>query len=99
MAAKFVCLTDRMERAVSSNPYAIDMSNVVSFPVSSKIELVFDDLDEADPVVLRARAVAYAKAGMAIFPLSPGTKTPLTGSKGYLDATIDQTKIEAWWPG
>ncbi len=33
----------------------------------------------------------------AIFPLQPGAKVPLKGSKGFLDATHNPEVIEKWW--
>ena len=46
---------------------------------------------------LLAAALWYASQGIAVFPLSPGTKKPLSGSRGFLDATTDARKILAWW--
>jgi hypothetical protein len=60
-------------------------------------ESLLDDWDNpATPNHLET-ALRYARAGMAIFPLQPGTKRPFPGSAGYLDATIDQVQIMAWW--
>lgn len=42
-------------------------------------------------------ALWYAKNGYAVFPLSPNSKIPFKGSRGYLDATTDPEKIAAWW--
>lgn len=42
-------------------------------------------------------AVAYAEEGVAIFPLTPGTKLPFAGSKGFLDATTDLDQVKTWW--
>jgi len=47
--------------------------------------------------VLRDAALAYAAAGLAVFPLKPGSKFPFRGSHGSLDATTDATQIRAWW--
>jgi hypothetical protein len=33
----------------------------------------------------------------AIFPIQPGQKVPLAGSKGFKDATLDLEQIKAWW--
>lgn len=41
-------------------------------------------------------ALFYASQGLAVFPLWPGKKNPLTSS-GYKDATTDEAKIRAWW--
>jgi len=47
--------------------------------------------------LLGSRAVAYAAVGFKVFPLSPGTKVPLKGSHGHLDATTDEGIIRKWW--
>lgn len=41
--------------------------------------------------------LAYAKRGWRVFPLQHRSKHPLPGSKGLLEATIDETAIRAWW--
>jgi hypothetical protein len=42
-------------------------------------------------------ALAYASRGLAVFPLAPGTKVPMAGSRGYHDATTDPDQIRRWW--
>src|SRR5436309_2556982 len=42
-------------------------------------------------------ALAYASIGLAVFPLTPGSKRPIAGSKGLKDATTDLAKIGLWW--
>lgn len=46
---------------------------------------------------LLAAALAYAARGFAVLPLTPGTKFPLAGGHGALDATTDAAQIRAWW--
>lgn len=41
-------------------------------------------------------ALKYAAAGIHVFPLLPGGKTPIT-PHGCLDATDDDATIAAWW--
>lgn len=41
-------------------------------------------------------ALAYAKLGIAVFPLKPGDKMPL-GGNGEKDATTDTAVITEWW--
>lgn len=60
-----------------------------------------DQLDALDsprstPELLPS-ALWYASVGLHIFPLTPGTKIPLKGSNGCLDATTDEGQIRAWW--
>jgi hypothetical protein len=43
-----------------------------------------------------AAAVGYARFGLAVFPVRPGTKAPLT-HHGHLEATTDTATIERWW--
>ncbi|MFD1440501.1 bifunctional DNA primase/polymerase [Lacticaseibacillus hegangensis] len=42
-------------------------------------------------------ALSYQQHGFAVYPLAPGTRTPLKGSHGYKDATTDPKQAEAWW--
>jgi len=51
-------------------------------------------LDREAP--LRQWAMAYAEAGLAVLPLVPGTKRPIT-KRGLLDATVDHDLIRCWW--
>jgi hypothetical protein len=47
---------------------------------------------------LHDSALDYAKRlRWPLFPICPGSKRPLPGSHGYLDATTDVEQIEAWW--
>lgn len=57
---------------------------------------VADQLEQARPVDLGAAAIAYATAGVAVFPIQPLGKRPLT-EHGFKDATIDAAQIGAWW--
>lgn len=42
-------------------------------------------------------ALALAADGYAVFPMSPRTKIPFAGSRGFLDATTDERRIREWW--
>lgn len=42
-------------------------------------------------------ALWYAEQGLRVFPLRPGGKQPLPGSRGCLEATSDPDRIRAWW--
>lgn len=42
-------------------------------------------------------ALEYVSAGMSIFPCAPGSKIPLKGTRGLLDATTDIPTINSWW--
>lgn len=42
-------------------------------------------------------ALAYAAKGMPVFPLAPGTKVPMKGSHGHLDATTREAVVRANW--
>lgn len=50
-----------------------------------------------DRNALLTAALAYAELGWAVFPLSPATKKPLAGSRGFKDASNDPEQIRAWW--
>jgi hypothetical protein len=41
-------------------------------------------------------ALAYAAAGVSVFPCAPSAKTPLT-TRGFHDATTDPRRIRSWW--
>ncbi len=53
------------------------------------------------PAKLMDLALHYADKGWPMFPVTPGGKLPLIararGGHGYLDATIDRSRIEEWW--
>jgi len=43
-------------------------------------------------------ALAYARAGLRIFPLTPATKTPPAAMKGWPErASCDPKQVAAWW--
>lgn len=42
-------------------------------------------------------ALAYAALGWAVFPLTPGSKKPMAGSRGFKDATKDSELVRALW--
>lgn len=42
-------------------------------------------------------ALAYAARGLHVFPCVAGGKRPLPGSRGWEDATTDESRIRAWW--
>lgn len=44
-------------------------------------------------MIFRDYAADYAKAGFAVFPLSPGAKIPFKGSHGENDATTDLAEV------
>lgn len=48
-------------------------------------------------MTLREAALAYARHGLAVFPLQPRAKRPVTGSHGVHDASRDEAVIEKWW--
>lgn len=50
----------------------------------------------SDDYSLRQYALAYAKMGMAVFPLVPKSKNPAT-KNGFKDATTDPNQIDKWW--
>lgn len=56
-----------------------------------------DRLDVRPVASLHAAALWYAGAGLHVFPLTPGSKIPLPGSRGFKDATTDAEQITAWW--
>jgi hypothetical protein len=49
-----------------------------------------------DPTTHLDWALKYAKMGLRVFPLQPGTKIPMT-AHGVKDATDDPALIKEWW--
>ncbi|HEY1956025.1 MAG TPA: bifunctional DNA primase/polymerase [Polyangiaceae bacterium] len=48
--------------------------------------------------MLGLSAMAYARAGFAVFPLAPNGKQPaIARGRGVYDATCDEKQIAAWW--
>jgi replicative DNA helicase len=67
-------------------------------PASQQInERVAAMVEAAQAATLGDAAIAYARAGVSIFPTQPRSKTPLKGSRGHLDATTDLAKVTEWW--
>jgi hypothetical protein len=59
---------------------------------------IIQQLGEAvDGDALLWAAVYYARAGMPVFPLMPGTKIPYPKTNGVDDATTDLRRVRAWW--
>lgn len=58
-------------------------------------------VNEYKPETMLDSALALAADGWNVFPLRPGTKTPLigkkTGGKGAHDGTTDPDTIRRWW--
>ena len=52
--------------------------------------------EETAILSLPAAALAYANAGIPVFPCWPGAKTPAT-EHGFYDATTDPDQVTAWW--
>jgi hypothetical protein len=48
------------------------------------------------PEALAEAAAWYASVGIAVFPLCPGSKVPLT-SNGFKAATTDSDQVAEWW--
>lgn len=75
--------------------HALDVSDPERIgPLAREI----DQRDKAAASVpLVAAALWYAENGLPVFPLQPGTKIPMRGSRGCKDATTDADRIRAWW--
>ncbi len=43
------------------------------------------------------KALELAAAGFRIFPLAPGTKVPVKGTRGLSGATMDAKQVTEWW--
>lgn len=56
--------------------------------------LVLPDVNGLD---VQAAALAYARAGIAIFPTDPDSKRPLIGS-WTTGSTTDETRVLSYWP-
>jgi hypothetical protein len=58
-------------------------------------------LNQTEPVDHLAAALAYASAGIQVFPLAPRSKVPLiparNGGHGLHDATTNDVIIRSWW--
>lgn len=52
--------------------------------------------EQTSSMSLPDAALAYARAGIAVFPCWPGTKDPAT-SHGFYDATTDIEQVTYWW--
>lgn len=42
-------------------------------------------------------AQSYQRHGWKVYPLAPGTRTPLKGSHGFKDGTTDPAQATRWW--
>lgn len=57
---------------------------------------VATQLEQQHTISLAVAAHDYADVGIAVFPLRPTGKTPLTRN-GFKNATTDQVQISDWW--
>jgi hypothetical protein len=55
-----------------------------------------DQLGPPPRATILGAALWYAEHGLPVFPLQPGLKVPLPGSRGVLDATTDPGIIRSW---
>lgn len=46
---------------------------------------------------LLTAALEYASRNWRVFPISPQTKRPYPGTRGFLDASVDEAQIRGWW--
>ena len=53
-------------------------------------------MEQIQDFTLKLAALDYATQGIAVLPLIPNTKKPLT-ERGYLDASTNTTVINQWW--
>jgi hypothetical protein len=60
-------------------------------PISSAIA----PRSEAD--LLLGQALGLAARGLAVFPIVERGKVPLAGSRSFRDATLEPSRIQAWW--
>jgi len=49
------------------------------------------------PGAIGASALYYVRHGLPVFPLKPNSKEPLPGSRGFLDATLNEEQVVRWW--
>lgn len=84
-----------IEQAEADLRAAIDADDLAEM---NRLGAIVDSLDvKRPPVSLHSAALYYAEQGLRVFPLSPGTKIPIKGSGGCLDATSDPEQVNAWW--
>lgn len=62
----------------------------------SQLEPIGWPLPRRLPDTVADAAVAYASAGVPVFPCVPGEKNPLT-THGFHDATTDLRQVRSWW--
>lgn len=65
-------------------------------PPSSSSFLSAPSLPFPLPSALGDAALAYAQAGLPVFPLRPRGKAPLV-KRGFYAATTDERQVHAWW--
>jgi hypothetical protein len=69
---------------------------LVSLPLSTLTDDEEAAVTTTTDTTLLDEALAYAAAGIRVFPCLPAGKTPLT-TNGFLDATTDPERIRSWW--
>jgi hypothetical protein len=88
---------DQLDQALTDALRGLRMDDFTALAAESDRREAERNRRLSAPDALASAAAWYAAQGIPVFPLRPGEKIPLAGSRGFKDATTDPATVRTWW--